>query len=117
MRWSPRAIHSAKVGETLDWAGLPSSPSPCSLLPFWEKGSRKSFLPAHFGSGEPKECGGLDEICVMDRILGEVDRQFCRLPSRLADGLSRAEVLAYALNCLPPLSAAKKAGVSNGYEV
>ena len=43
-------------------------------------------------------------------VLEEVDRQFCRLPSRLADHLSRVEVIAYALNRLPPLYATSEKG-------
>ena len=43
-------------------------------------------------------------------VLEEVDRQFCRLPSRLADHLNRAEVIAYALNRLPALYATSEKG-------
>jgi Late competence development protein ComFB len=43
-------------------------------------------------------------------VVEEVDRQFCRLPSRLADHLSHSEVIAYALNRLPPLYATSEKG-------
>ena len=43
-------------------------------------------------------------------VLEEVDRQFCRLPARLADYISQAEVMAYALNRLPPLYATSEKG-------
>lgn len=43
-------------------------------------------------------------------VAEEVDRQFQRLPAKLAEYISAAEVTAYALNRLPPLYATSEKG-------
>jgi hypothetical protein len=60
-------FRKSRCNAGLGWFSLIPQP----LLPEREKGSRKSLPLAHFGKGEPKECGGLDEICVMASPRGE----------------------------------------------